>query len=344
VPLPDDHGSRAIDRRRLLLAGLAGVMFAVVVIAIASHGDPDKMIFGDGRLYRAVAQDLRARDPAIQAFIRTRGTSLRYGRIGFPVVLWAASGGSAHAMRWVQPALLVLAAGAVAAAASELIPGSVVFALAPFAAVGLTVSLTGGFAEPLAIAASLWAVVAAERKHPWVAAAALAIGILTRENAVAVLVGLVAWALLRGRKRDAWVLASAMVPVVAWYIFVDIRFGHLPFLDPWLRSISNSVGFPIVALWEPLTKHGFAAAALIVVHLALAIYAFVRWRTSDVAAVAAACGLTILTLGVDVWRFIGDATRVTSLLEVFVVIEILRRITARRSVPVEGAPSIRSPA
>jgi len=315
-----------------------------VVIAIASHGDPNKMIFGDGRLYRAVAQDLRARDPSVQAFIRTRGTSLRYGRIGFPALLWATSLGRATAMRWTQPALLVIAAAAVAAAASELIPGSVLFALAPFAAIGLTVSLTGGFAEPVAVALSMWAVVAFERERPGLAAAALTLAILTRENAVAVLVGLCVWALLRSKRREAMIMASALVPVAAWYVFVAARFGHLPFLDPWLRSISNSVGFPVVALWEPLTKHGFGSAALIVVHVALATHAFIRWRTSDVAAVAAACGLTILTLGVDVWRFIGDATRVTSLLEVFVVIEVMRRLTGRRSDPIEDAASIRTPA
>ena len=320
---------------------LAGAALAVIVIGIASHGDPDKMIFGDGRLYRAVAQDLRSRDPATQAFIRTRGTSLRYGRIGFPLLLWAASGGDAHAMRWAQPALLVLAAGAVAGAASELLPGPVMLSLSPFAAVGLTVSLTGGFAEPVAVAASMWAVVAAERKRPWLAALTLAFAILTRENAVAVLVGLVVWTWMSRDKRSASIMASALLPVFAWYAFVAARFGHLPFLDPWLRSISNSVGPPVVALWEPLTKHGLAPAVLIVVHVALAIYAFMRWRSSDLACVAAVCGLTILTLGVDVWRFIGDATRVTSLLEVFVILEVVRRLT-RRSVPAEGATSVRS--
>jgi hypothetical protein len=337
--VPDPDGTALVDRRRLALALLAGSAFAIIVIGIASHGHTDRMIFGDGRMYRAVASDLDANDPTIQEFIRTRGTSLRYGRIGLPVLIWVASAGKTGAMPYAQPAVLVAASAAIAGAASILIPrGSPLVALAPFAAVGLTVSLTGGFAEPVAIAASMWAVVAARRDAPWTAAAFLSVAMLTRENALAVLLGLVVWYSLRREHKRAVVLAASLVPVATWYAIVVERFGHLPFLDPWLSQVSSSLGTPVFALWDPLTNRGIGSSLSVLAHLALAGFALTRWRTSDMGTVAAACGLSVLFLGYDVWRFIGDATRVSSLLEVFVVVIVVDRLTLRDSARAAAAP------
>lgn len=327
---PEASSSDRPAARQVAVAAALGGFLAAIVILIHSGGDKAEMVFGDGRLYRLVASDITATDPAIQAEIATRGTSLRYGRIGLPAVLWAASAGRRAAMPYAQPAIMMISALAIAAATRMLFPkGSFLLALSPFIAVGLTVAFTGGFAEPLAVAAALWAVVLLRHAGPWPAAGALAFAMLTRESAGAVLAGLVLWSLVCGRRREGLILSASLVPVAGWYVYVAARFGHIPFLDPWSGAVSDSIGVPVVTAFRSIANTDATAAVVIVVHLLLAAYAFTQWRSSDLGAVAAACGLSVLLLGNDVWRFIGDATRVASLLEVFVLLAVVQRFVVK---------------
>src|SRR5439155_23689937 len=152
------------------------------------------------------------------------------------------SAGRTAAMTYVQPLLMVAAASAVSAASVRLFPTVPVrvAALVPFLAGGLTAGLTGGFAEPVAIAFAIWAVVLARSEH-WVGAGALlSLAILTRENAAAALVGLVAWQLMRRRTKGAALLATGLIPVAAWYLVIRSRYGYFPQNDPFLPHAFHS--------------------------------------------------------------------------------------------------------
>jgi hypothetical protein len=303
---------------------LAGFAVAIVVILVSSHGHTDRMVFGDGRLFRAVASDLAGRNPQIQSFVKQSGSSLRYGRIGLPALMWASTAGRTGLMPYAQPALMIFSAGAIALAAYILLGArSVLTSLAPFVAVGLTVSLAGGFSDPVAIAAGLWAVVLAREERFWHAATVLSFAILTRESAAVVLVGLLMWSATRRDRRAAMILLASLIPVAAWYLAVAMRYGDLPIFDPWTAHVAGSA---LNSLWSAVSSSAYASATVLSIHLGLATLAFWHWRSSIFAAIAAASGVSILWIGTDVWRYIGDAVRVSSFLEVFFVLALVSRL------------------
>jgi hypothetical protein len=333
-----DHDERDVNeraavrpaRREMAAAAALGMVFAAVLIAATSKGRVADMTLGDGVLYRYVAQNLNAPRSQVLHDLDRHGTVIRYGRIGLPALLWVASAGRDRAMPYAQPALMVLAAGAIAAGARVLVPHrSPLFALAPFAAFGLTLSLTGGFAEPVAVAFALWAVVAARDGRALPAAALLAAALLTRENAAGFALGLFMWALLRGKRRRAVQLALCVVPVAAWHVFVGVRYGTMPLADPWLRIQVDNVGVPIAALVRALTRSPPGAVVALALHL-LAWIGAVAWaRRNRMALIAAVSGIALLVTGSYPWRFIGDGLRLQAFLEVAIVMSLASAVSPR---------------
>ena len=317
--------------RRIALQGLFGASFAAVVIGFASGGNVDRMTFGDGRLHRVVAADLDADDENVSPRLVGSGPSLRYGRIGFPAVLWAASGGREAAMRFVQPALMVLCAAGIAVATAVLLQTrSPWMAMAPFVAVGLSAPLAGGFAEPLAVLLALIGVILVERKRTLGATAALMCAVFTRENAVVVVVGVVVWLALHRRLRDAATLSLSVVPVAIWHLIVDQRFGHLPLRDPWLID-TGALGVPVVAVGQAVGRVSASGVVVVVAHLLIAAVAFRLWRKSVLGAIAAIAALPMLSVGELSWRYIGDASRLAVFLQVFVILALARSISRTRT-------------
>lgn len=281
------------------------------------------MTEGDGEIYQYVAQNF-AQDPEdVHPVVVERGTSLRYGRVGFPALIWTFSAGRPEAMPYVQPILIVLAAGAAGGATALLIPrAGPLVALIPFLAPGFVISVQGGFADAVAVPFALWAVVFARRER-WVPTGfMLAAAMLTRENAGAVLVGIAVWLLLRKRFGVIAGLALSLVPLLAWYVFVDWRFGHIPILDPYLRVKTETIAAPGVAIWRALTDSTASGTLTAALHLALALVAFALWRRSIVGAIAAACGLQVLAAGRFSFVYEGEAFRQFTLLQLFLILAL----------------------
>jgi hypothetical protein len=318
------------DPRRLAAAFLlaAGIGSAIVVASWA--GDPKhRTAYGDGLLYRFVAAHLAA-GPAEVAradpdrVILERGPSLRYGRIGLPAAIWVASGGDPDLIPVAQPAVLVAAAGAAGAATAALFPGAgPLGALLPFLAPGFSLSLAGGYAEVLAVALGLWAVWLVVRGRPWPAALLLGAAILAKENAAFVLAGLALWLALRRRWREVAVLAAGLVPVAAWWGAVAARFGHPPPLDPYLREATTTVGAPVAALVQSLVEPSSTRSlVMLLAHLVAAGVAVALLRTSLFGLLAVVASVQLLAVGPFGWRYVGDAARVSSLLEVLVALAV----------------------
>jgi hypothetical protein len=323
--VPDHRAAARFPARPFFLA--AGL--ATVLVVAASGGRVSRMTIGDGVLYRYVAQNLNAGREQVEADLGGHGTVLRYGRIGFPALLWLASAGQASAMPYAQPALMVIAAGVVAAASCRLLnratPGA---ALAPFIAFALPLSLTGGFAEPIAVAFAMWAVVMA-RDERWVASSAfVAATLLTRENAAGLLLGLVVWALIRKRPSGALILGCSFLPVGAWHLVVHARYGAFPLADPWLGTQVDNVGAPVASLFRALGRSSAPAVAIIVIHLVVWGIAVRFARRSDLALVAAFSGIGLLVTGAFPWRYLGDGLRLEVFLEIFFVCSVAERLTS----------------
>lgn len=319
--------------RAITIAAAVGAAVAVVVILVSSGGHIARMTFGDGVLHRYVAENLIASETKITHDLAGHGTALRYGRIGLPALLWLGSAGRPWVMPYVQPALMVLSSGAVAAAARALLPNlGISAAIAPFIAVGLLASVAGGFAEPVALAFALWGVVAARKAHWAWAIVALMAAVLTRENAVAIVVGLGLWLLMQRRVRPATTLALSLVPAAVWHLLVGARFGFLPLADPFLTKETDAVGPPFVGMWRSLATLEGRPLFLLVTHVALIVLALVFWRSGDVGMCALVAGIVLTASGPHAWRFVGDAARLGLWLQVTLILTLLSlpRLTSSR--------------
>jgi len=308
-----------------LTAFLLAAVVALGALIAVSRGHVDRMAYGDGLIYRYVASHLTTPPSQVDQVVSSRGSSIRYGRIGFPALIWLASAGHNSAMPYAQAALIVISAGLAGAATAHLFqragPTGALFA---FIAPGFSLSVVGGYGEVMAAALALWAVILTSRARYWPAAGLLAVAMLTRENAGAVLIGLMGWELLHRRAKGAALLLTSILPLAAWYVFIHERFNQIPLLDTYLRKTTDTIGTPFVAVWHSLTRGGAGSIATAAIHLALALVAFWLWRKDILTIVAAAAGLQVLSSGAFAWHFIGDAMRAFTFLELFLLLSLLR--------------------
>lgn len=307
------------------LAFLAGTGVAAVLILIAAGGNVDRMTSGDGEIHRYVAQHLTIAPDDVHPSLAESGPSLRYGRIGLPAALWLTSGGSHHIMRYVQPILMALSAGAASAAMVRLLPRAPrAILLVPFLVPGFGVAITGGFAEAPLLALMLWAItLALDDRWGW-AAVLLGVGLVTKENAIVVVFGLGIWALLRKRPQALVGLVAGLIPVGGWYLFVRQRFGYLPPLDPFLRDTADTVGAPVLALGrslvDPLSPGALAIALLHVTAWAVCI---VLVRRSLFGLLGTVAGIQLLGAAPGAWVFLGDAVRISLFIQTFLFLTVI---------------------
>ena len=313
-----------MDRRRLLGAFIIGAALATAIVVAQWASDPQhKTSYGDGLIYRYVAAHFTTLPSQIDPIVVERGTSLRYGRVGLPAMIWIASGGRPSLMQYAHPALMVLAAGAASAAAAALLPGAGPPAAAlPFLAPGFPLSIAGGFGDGVALALCLWGGFLALKARWWPAGLVLGYAVLTRENAVFVVAGIALWSLLNRGVRPLVPLLVGLVPVTIWYAFVASRFGHVPVLDPYLRTATSSI--PVVALIKSFTAaYSSSSVAALLIHLVMAGVLVALFRSSFFALVGAVVTTQILVSGPYVWRFIGEAFRVSVLIQIFLLLALI---------------------
>ena len=313
--------NRKQRRKRIGLAIVLAGTVAVAALVAESHGHVDRMAYGDGLIYRYVASHLDTPPSEIDPVVSVRGTSLRYGRIGFPIMIWIASAGQPRVMPYAQAILIVLFAGLAGAATARLFPqlGSI-GALLPFVAPGFSLSVVGSYGEVPAVALGLWAVILARRERWVLAATLLAIAILVREDAGVVLIGLVTWELYHRRIRASAILVTSVIPLLVWYPFVKARYGHIPLFDPFLQVGTRT---PLIAAFHAIQHGTWASVITAGIHVALMVIAFWMWRRSIYSAVAAASGLQVLSSGVLAWQYVGDAIRVFTFFQLFFLIAML---------------------
>lgn len=314
-----------MQRSPLLASAVVGMTFATVVILAYSGGKVSEMTSGDGLFYRYVAAHLDIAEADLDPIVAARGPSLRYGRITLPVMIWLFSAGEPGAMPYAQPAIMIVAAGAIAAAARRLFPERTpLVSLVPFLALGLTLSVGGGYTETAAVAFVMWAVVAV-RAERWVTASVLlALGMLARENAVVILIGLGLWFAWKRRWAPLAILACSILPVVAWHLVVAARFGHLPLADPYLWAGAQTTRIPFVSLAKGLVDFSAAATFTAAIHLALWLVALALavTRRTMLALIAATAGLQLMAVPLLNWQYAGDAFRLFSFLEVFAILAL----------------------
>ena len=289
------------------------------------------MTFGDGRFYLYVASHLDATPADLNPTVAARGPALRYGRIGLPALVWVLSAGRPSVMPYAQPVAMILSGAAIAGATVLLLDRLPIrVAVIPFLAMGLSLSITGGFVEPLAAAACLWAIVLARRQRWATAAVALAAAVLTRESSVVIVAGLASWALIRRDRRGAAIVLASLLPVLAWHALVRTRFGIWPALDPYLASGADLNRVPFKSIVSALTGGSWTVRFIAGGHLALGLWCATQWRTSTLGSSAAAASLQVAIVPALTWSFVGDTLRTFALLELMAVLLVASIVNTRR--------------
>jgi uncharacterized membrane protein YhaH (DUF805 family) len=262
------------------------------------------------------------------------GVAYRYGRILFPLIGWLTAFGRPS---WVASTLLgvyVISFGAWIAFAAEHLrrngrrPALALGILAlPFALLAFVQPVL--VSEPMAGALVLLAYLYerdGRRRAVLVVAALL---ILTREPMALALLPLV-WTGWKERRllavRD-WALVCA--PYAAWTVWVRLRVGQFPFLDP-STSRRGALSAPFVG-WASVWRNGASTTqqvglviALLTVIAAIAIAVRGNWRYPVTHGALALC-VIVPFLGVSVFRFSGEAVRVLAPIQALLLIAALDR-------------------
>ncbi len=243
-------------------------------------------------------------------------------------------------MSWTLPLVDVIGFGLLAASAVELLgrrgrPPKRLLVLAAVPALWLSMAIA--YSEPLVIGLTLVALLLWEqgRRRPALVVAVLVL--LAREVMVLAFLPIALGAV---RRRDwrtvgAWALTGA--PLTAWWLWVRVRVGTFPFLDPSL-SRREAMALPFTGM-RRLVETGEARADMWIVFalaLATAAAAVVLWRRGardTLAGAALGLGLLMTALGPNALRSPGEAVRVLAPAQVFVA---LVAVTARRRETLHG--------
>ena len=302
----------------LVVAAVAGVAILVFVGArLALVGDRDLATF-------VVAGDVYA-DPAITDLDPGPGTGydgqfayrlaldpldlegerdgievdspLRWGRIAYPALAWAAAAGQPGG---VPAALVAVNVAGVAvlgwlgalAARRHALHAAWGLLLAGWA--GLVFSVARDLTEIVAACGVIGGLLAWQRRRAGWSGGALSVAVLAREGTVIVvaalaLVRVVGWA--RGRERPSALDAAWVVPAtvfVAWQAWCGVSAGEVPVL----ASVGEHVGAPSVGagqdggwLGEPDGRYAALKAAQFAVLVAVVVVALLAARRGEVDAV-----------------------------------------------------------
>lgn len=315
------------------MAWLIGAAIAAAIVVASAFSRGGDTAYGDGLIVRYVASHLTTPAEQIHPVIVERGPSLRYGRIGMPAAVWLFSAGHEGAMNTAQGIISILAGAAAAGAAFRLFPGfGPISGALPFIAPGFPLAISGGFTDAMAVALVLWGTVLALESRWGAAAVVISLALLTRENAAIILAGIGLLALLQRRWGAIGILALAPLPALGWYAVVASRYGYLPPLDPYLRTATDAVGPPLIALVRSFTEPASAGAlVLVAIHVALGIALVVMAASgSRIAVIGAVAAVQLLVSGPFAWEFIGDGVRTSVLIQVFFLLAVTSRSIRER--------------
>ncbi len=180
----------------------------------------------------------------------------RYGHPLLGWLAWAASGGQSAA---AAAALLAigLAALAAAAAAAAALARNLAAALFVAGNAGLLYSSVHALAEPLAAALLLGGLAAYAAARRNLAFACFALGPLAREQLVLLPLAVVAFELVlaRGVRRQSARWLAALLPAVAWWIYLRVHLGG------WFTSGSSALGAPLAGWRRAVLDAGVATYA-----------------------------------------------------------------------------------
>lgn len=338
-------------RRTCWLIGCVPAVATLVTLVIVGphifygHSDAD--------LFLAVARSPLGNGRHFPGNHLVQGVAYRYGRIGFPALGWALGLGRRPWITWSLAVVYAASVGAwIAATAEHLVRGgrnprlAFLVLLLPFSIVWARLPIV--VCEPLGGALVLFTYLfAQDRKHGRTIAAA-ALTILTREALAVAFIPLI-WRAYKERGAAGLLQWSfAFVPYSVWSLWVGVRVGHLPFLDP-AATRREALALPFVGWHEVLhqpTSHGPGLGLLVggaTILIAVSVAVRDRGRSLIVQGALVSCGF-IACYGWAVWQYPTEAVRVMAPAQVMLLIAVLTTSARRATRPTDIPTPEREPA
>jgi hypothetical protein len=321
-----------------------GVAVAAVFLVAGPTGSHGLYWHGDAPSFLAVARDPFGSGHGFPGDPLAQGVAYRYGRVLLPFVAWMLALGRSARVPWTLAAVYVASVTAWIAVSAEHLRRSGRqprlawwILLCPFASLWLFAAPTV-VAEPMAGALVLLAYLYdrdGRRRGSSVAAAA---AMLTRETMAIAFLPLVwrAWREEGRRGVMRWMLTG--LPYAAWTVWVRVRVGNFPFLDP-ASNRRDALAPPFVGWWQTLHRplQNGQEYGLIVGGLTLCIAGFVAVRCRGgyrPLVWAAVCSTALVTCyGWSVWEFPSEAMRVMAPVHVMLLIAALDGFVPRTRSP-----------
>jgi hypothetical protein len=328
-----------VGREAWLVALPVGLAVAVVFAVAGTSGSHGVFWHGDAPSFLAVARDPFGSGHGFPGDPLAQGVAYRYGRVLLPFVAWVLALGRSSRVPLSLAAVFVASfTGWIAVSAEYLRRCGLRPVLAwwilvlPFAPLWLFAAPTV-VAEPMAGALVVLAYLFdRDGRRGWSRAAAAA-AILTRETMAVAFVPL-AWRAWReeGVRGVARWTATA-VPYAIWALWVRVRVGHFPFLDP-ASNRRDALAPPFVGWWQTLHRplDNGQQFGLLVALLTLAIAVAVAtkahgYRPLVWAALTASAVTTCY--GWSVWEFPSEAMRVMAPTQVLLLVAALETFAPR---------------
>ena len=282
--------------------------------------------FGDGRVFTGSGPDT--------------GTAYRYGRILFPLTAWCLAFGQPALLRLTIPILYVgaiMLVATLAATQSELAGRPPIVGLAvllvPSAFLTVPILVPEFFVAGLILL--MYRLDEIHRDRPALGTAVLVL--LTRETAVLALAPLMFRALRNRDWRGTVRWATAVIPLLIWYVWVRLRIGVWPFHDPQVPP-SRALDVPVRSF---LSKAWSSDAGAVLMFTAVLGWttilagALVAWRRrTPLAGAGVAMATLILVFGPAQAEWPGEAVRLMLPAQLLIAVAALSRPAS----PVENQP------
>jgi hypothetical protein len=325
--MPDEPSRRSLVRREAVLAGVGAAVVAAFVMAIVVASKGRQSLFrNDAEFFWLVARDPFADGSIFHPFAHEMGSAYRYGRVLFPLVAWLLVLGRASLVQWSLMVVDVVMFGVTVALACEWAgrrgrdhARGIAVLLVP----AMWFALVLAVSEPLVLALVLlmYLLDDGERRVATLVTAALLL--LAREAAVVAILPLVARDLRARAPRRVASWALVVVPLAAWWVWVRVRVGEWPFLDPSIsrrEALSAPFAGAVTVVREGAGADHWLAFVLGALTVVAAVWVFRTHRWFPVAHGALAFAVVIPFFGANAWRYPGEAIRLLGPAQVLVAL------------------------
>ena len=312
---------------------MAAVAATVIMIAVLLDQGYGSLIRSDAETFYRVALDPFG-DGRIFADVISRpdtGTAYRYGRILFPLAAWCLALGQPVLLHFTIPVLYV---GAIALVATLAATQSELAGRAPVVGLAALLVPSSFLTVPILVPEFFVAALImlmyrlAEIHRDRAALVIAALMLLTRETTVLALVPLVLRALHKNDWRRTIRWATAVIPLLIWYVWVRLRIGLWPFHDPHVPP-SRALDVPVRSF---LSKAWDSDANVMLMFVAILGWAtilagaIVAWRRrTPLAEAGLAMASLILVFGPAQAQWPAEAARLMLPPQLLIAVAVISR-------------------